>query len=268
MKIVLRFLKRIGLALISFTFFWFITSQVFERLDQQLPLFMALILAYFASAYFILPRLIHLFLLIFRRGRIPRFTRAGDGFYTDPVNLILLGTQTELKTVFKKIGWNVADKLTPKSILKMIRTFILNKPYPQAPFGFFFLFGRKQDIGFQQAIGHSPRQRHHIRFWATNTDEFINPLDIKYWTKKQKIDYSKTFAWIGACSEDLGFGLTKFTYQITHRINPNIDQEREYILSILKQANCLKEIVYYNPGTFKVGKYTSDGRIAVAVLRS
>lgn len=245
MKIVLRVLKRIGLAFISFTFFWFITAQVFERLDQQLPFFAALILAYIVSAYFILPRLIHLFLLIFRRGRIPRFTRASDGFYTDPVNLILLGTQTELKNVFKKIGWSVADKLTPKSILKMIRTFILNKPYSQAPFGLFFLFGRKQDIGFQQAIGHSPRQRHHIRFWATNND-----------------------IWIGACSEDLGFGLTQFTYQFTHRINPNVDQEREYILSVLKQANCLKEIVYYNPGTFKVGKYTSDGRIAVAVLRS
>ena len=34
--------------------------------------------------------------MITRSGRIPRFTTAGDGFYVDPVNIILVGTKEEL----------------------------------------------------------------------------------------------------------------------------------------------------------------------------
>ena len=48
----------------------------------------------------------------------------------------------------------------------MVRAFVLNSPYPTAPFSTLYLFGRGQDIGFQKAIDNSPRKRHHIRFWA------------------------------------------------------------------------------------------------------
>ena len=39
-----------------------------------------------------------------------------------------------------------------------------------------------------------------------------------------------------------------------------------YILEKLKETNCIGKINYYKPGTFKVGKYVSDGRIAVAKI--
>jgi hypothetical protein len=47
-----------------------------------------------------------------------------------------------------------------------MRAFLLNSSYPSAPFSALYLFGRGQDIGFQQAINNSPRKRHHVRFWA------------------------------------------------------------------------------------------------------
>ena len=268
MKFLIRLLQRIVVVIVAILIIWFIVEQVFERLDQKLPLFFALIITYLVSAYVISPKVIQLTLLILRKGRIPRFTRAKDGLPVDPVNIILVGTKKDLKNVFKKIKWNDVDRVTIKSCLKMARTFIFRKPYPQAPFSSLFLFGRKQDIGFQQSIDNSPRKRHHVRFWATNTDKIIDPLDIKYWTKKQKINYSKVFIWIGAASEDLGFGLTTLTYQVTHRVDHDVDKERNYILSALKEANCIEKIKYYTPGTFKVGKYTSDGRIAVAKIKN
>lgn len=268
MKFLIRLLQRIVMVMVAILIIWFIVVQIFQRLDQRLPLFFALMITYLISAYVILPKVIQITLLISRKGRIPRFTRAKDGLPVDPVNIILVGTKKQLKNVFKKIKWSDVDRVTIKSCFKMIRTFIFKKPYAQAPFSSLFLFGRKQDVGFQQSIDNSPRKRHHIRFWGTNTDKIIDPLDIKYWTKKQKIDYSKVFTWIGAASEDLGFGLTKLTYQVTHRVDHNVDKERNYILSALKKANCIEKIKYYNPGTFKVGKYTSDGRIAVAKLKN
>ncbi len=41
----------------------------------------------------------------------------------------------------------------------MARAFVLNTPYPTAPFSTLYLFGRGQDIGFEKAIGDSPRRR-------------------------------------------------------------------------------------------------------------
>ena len=190
-----------------------------------------------------------------------------DGIEVDPVNIILLGSMASLIKAFEKIGWQKADKLTIKSSIKMINKFLVNKPYLKAPFSSLYLFGRKQDVGFQEPIGKSPRKRHHIRFWATNTQNIDNPLDIKYWTKKQRIDHSKAYTWIGSGSEDIGFGFTKLTYQVSHKVNPNVDLERKYILKKLKEYGCIGKIDYYKSGMFKTGKYVSDGRIAVVKLR-
>lgn len=244
-----------------------IVWPIFKKLDQTLPLFLALLLTYYLSAYVILPRIVRIILLIIRKGRIPRFTTASDGFYVDPVNIILIGTKENLINVFEKIGWVKADKLNLRTSEKMIRKFLENKPYPNAPFSNLYLFGRKQNIGFQQSINNSPRKRHHVRFWAINTDKEIDPLNLKFWTKRQRIKPDKIFTWVGAGSEDIGFAFSKFTYQLSHRVDPEIDKERKYILNLLKEQKLIGKITYYKSGKFKVGKYTSDGRIAVAKLK-
>jgi LssY C-terminus len=268
MNFISRLLQRIIVVVVALSVIWFIVTQVFNRLDQRVPFFIALMITYFVSAYIILPRVISITLLVLRKGRIPRFTRASDGLTIDPVNIILLGNKNELESVFKKMGWHGADQLTIKSSLKMIGAYILKKPYNRAPFSSLFLFGRKQDIEFQKAIENNPRKRHHVRFWATNTNKIVDPLDINYWTKKQKNDHNKAFTWIGAGSKDIGLGFTKLSYRISHKVDTsNVDEERKYILNSLKKSHCIGKISYYKPGAFKVGKYTSDGRIAVAKLR-
>lgn len=267
MNIVLRTLERILIFLISIAVLWFIATQIFDRLDEQFSIFSALMITYVLSAYIILPRVIHISALVLRKGRIPRFTRAGDGLPADPVNIILHGSRNDLINAFKKAGWYEADKLTPKTAFLMTKAFIRNTPYLSAPFSPLFLFDRPQDIGFQMAIGNSPRQRHHVRFWATNIDTVEDPLDIRYWKKKQTIDYSEPVMWIGAGTKDVGFGFAKLTYQISHAVDPDVDSERDFILSSLKNVGATSEVSFYDSGTYKVGKYASDGKIAEAKLR-
>lgn len=267
MKFLIRLLKRGVIGVVGMMMVWLIVFQIFDRLEDRLPLFVAFLMTYYLSAYIILPRVIRLTLLIIRKGRISRFTEARDGIEVDPVNIILLGTKENLIKAFEKIGWQKADKLTIRSSIKIINKFLSNKPYPKAPFSSLFLFGRRQDIGFQESIGNSPRKRHHIRFWATNVEKIDDPLDVKFWKKKQKIKHDEAMTWIGAGSEDVGFAFTKLTYQLSHKVNPNVDLERKYILTTLKKNKCIGKISYYKPGMFKVGKYVSDGRIAVAKLK-
>ncbi len=244
-----------------------IVLPIFDRLDQGLPLFFALLLTYYLSAYIILPRFFRIIFLITRKGRIPRFTTAIDGLYVDPVNIILMGTKEQLEKSFEKIGWQKADKLNLRTAQKMIRRFITNRSYPKAPFSHLYLFGRKQDIGFQQEINNSPRKRHHVRFWAINTDKVIDPFNVRFWTKRQKVKKDKIFTWVGAASEDIGFAFSRLTYQLSHKVDPEIDKERKYIFDLLKSLKLIEKTTYYKPGKFKIGKYVSDGRIAVAKLK-
>jgi hypothetical protein len=100
-----RWIERIMRLIIAAGVIWLIVWPIFKRLDQVLPMVLALLFTYYLSAYIILPRIIRIILLITRSGRIPRFTTAGDGFYVDPVNIILVGTKEELIKAFEKIGY-------------------------------------------------------------------------------------------------------------------------------------------------------------------
>lgn len=267
MELVKRWGKRLSGVVMGVLIIRLIVWPIFNRLDQTLPLFLALLLTYYLSAYIILPRFFKIVFLIIKKGRIPRFTTAIDGLYVDPVNIILIGSKEQLEQAFKKIGWEKADRLNLRSAEKMMRKFLSNKSYPAAPFSSLYLFGRRQNLGFQESIGNSPRKRHHVRFWAINTDKEIDPFDLKFWTKKQKIKKNKELMWVGAASEDIGFAFKAITYQVSHKVDPDVDKERKYILDSLKKSKSIGKVAYYKPGKFKIGKYISDGKIAVTKLK-
>ena len=87
-----------------------------------------------------------------------------------------------------------------------------------------FLFGRKEDLAFEQPVGGNPRKRHHVRFWKTaNKATDGRPI------------------WIGSASYDERVGLSHTTGQITHHISPDVDAERDHLFANLKQAGRLSE---------------------------
>jgi hypothetical protein len=272
MNVVSRILQRAVMFAISVGALWLIVTQVFVRIDERTPLFVAFLLTYAVSAYVILPQIIHLSVMVLRRGRIPHMTRAPDGLPADPVNIILTGTMDELVAAFAAAGWHKADELTLRTGWKMVRSFILNKPYPEAPFSSLYLFGREQDFGFQEAVGDSPRKRHHIRFWAANINPEAKMRDLSYWMKKRPVDHSNpanlaaSHIWVGAGTQDLGLGLAALTYQISHRTDKRIDAERDYILGCLRQNGQICEERSIEAETLVAGKYISDGKIVCAKL--
>jgi hypothetical protein len=160
-----RLMRRTAVLGLGVLTVWLIVS-VFQGTDSRLPTVLALAATYAIAAYILLPRIVRIGLKILQRKHVPRFTITGDGLPGDPVNLLLTGTLAELRAAFTLGGWAEADRLGIASSVRMIRAYVLNSPYPTAPFSTLFLFGRGQDIGFQKAIDNSPRKRHHIRFWG------------------------------------------------------------------------------------------------------
>ena len=250
---------------------WLIVFVVFDTADHRLPWIVAVALTYGVAAYVILPNVVRMGLKILHRRLIPSYTITGDGLPGDPVNLVLTGTQRQLGDAFAAAGWSTADRLGVLSSWRMARAFLFNEPYPTAPFSTLYLFGRMQDIGFQQPIDNSPRKRHHIRFWALSLAHSADDLTApSFWLNTDRPPADERVLWVGAGTRDTGLSLTGLTFQVTHATDSDTNAERDYIVAQLTSKQVIADVVLHQAGarlqTGKVNHYITDGEIAFANL--
>jgi hypothetical protein len=248
---------------------WLIVFVLFDFADQRLPWFIALACTYAVAAYVVLPRAIRLGLRILKRGRVPSYTITGDGLPGDPVNLVLVGTRQELRAAFAAAGWFEADTLGLKSSWRMVVSFVLDRPYPTAPFSTLYLFGRGQDLGFQLPIGGSPRKRHHVRFWGQGADRLDADLGTAaFWLDEPPPPEGERVLWIGAATKDTGFSLTHLSFQITHATDADTNAERDFVMGELAGKGLIGKVRYHLAGerlsVGKVNRYITDSELAVA----
>jgi LssY C-terminus len=269
-RLLKRLLHRLlifGLGILSV---WLIVF-VFRLTDRRLPYILAFALTYGIAAYVILPRAVRMGLKILQRKHVPRFTITGDGLPGDPVNLVLIGTLQQLRAAFATSGWSEADRLSLTSSWRMVRAFVLNTPYPTAPFSTLYLYGRGQDIGFQKAIDNSPRKRHHIRFWALSLARAEATLGTaSFWLNTDRPPRDEHVLWVGAGTKDTGLSLTQLTFQITHATDSDTNAERDHIVAELRNNRAIEEVSSHRSGERlplePVNHYITDGEITVANL--
>lgn len=149
-------------------------------------------------------------------------SRTSDGLLGDPINLAFIGGENELIQLFADSGWTLAEPLSFRSSLHMVLASVLGRSYPSAPVSSLFLFGKKQALAFEQEIEHNPRRRHHVRIWQTPQDWYLPG--------------GKEADWLAAATYDRKVGFSAFTGQITHKINSDIDEERDFVLNTFKQS--------------------------------
>lgn len=156
--------------------------------------------------------------------KVPRITYTGNRIPGDPLNVMLIGTEQELKKTMLSARWYPADPLTLRSCLGIAAASVLRRSYDSAPVSNLYLQGRKQDLAFQQAVDNNPRKRHHVRFW-----------------RLEKVDDEGRPIWVGSAVYDRRVGLSKTTGQITHVTAPDVDTERDYLFRDLEQTGDLTE---------------------------
>ncbi len=271
MRLLIRILQRAAiLALGAFTV-WLIVFVIFHFAKQRLPWIVALSATYAGAAYIVLPYAVRMGLKILHRERVPRCTTTADGLPGDPVNVALVGDLEQLRAAFAAAGWTGADRLDLASSWRMVRAFVFNKPYPTAPFSPLYLFGRTQDVGFQQAIDDSPRKRHHVRFWVKSLAQVqADATSTHFWLNTDRPNGEERAIWIGAGTRDTGFSLTRMTFQITHATDSDTNAERAYIIDALANCEAIGEAILYKRGdrllAANVNHYITDGDVAVANL--
>ena len=266
-----RLMRRVLVATLGVFAVWLIVFVVFRFADNRLPWILAAAFTYAVAAYVILPRVVRTSLKILQHKRVPRYTLTGDGLPGDPVNVVLIGTRHQLEAAFAAAGWSGTDRLNLRSSWRMARAFLLNRPYPTAPFSTLYLFGRGQDVGFQKCIDDSPRRRHHIRFWGLSLHHAEATIGTpSFWRASRCPPDDARAAWVGAGTKDTGFSLTKLTFQITHATDDDTNAEREFIVAELANTNVIGEITSYRARQqFKaehVNHYVTDGEVASATL--
>jgi LssY C-terminus len=268
---LIRLLQRLAILGLGIISVWLIVFVVFDFADQRLPWAVALGVTYAVAAYVVLPRAVRIGLKVLQHRRVPRYTTTGDGLPGDPVNLALFGTLAQLRSAFATAGWLEADRLGFASSWRMARAFVLNSPYPTAPFSTLYLFGRGQDIGFQKAIDDSPRKRHHVRFWALSLEHAASTLGTaSLWLNTGRPPQDAQVVWVGAGTKDTGFSLTKLTFQLTHATDADTNLERDHIIAELAKHDAIGDVTSYQAGqqlaVERVNRYVTDGQVTLASL--
>jgi hypothetical protein len=185
----------------------------------------AVALLYLVAAYVLAP-------LVWRRyvqrhpalDDVPGVTQTANGIPGDPLNVALIAAKAEVKEIMAAAGWYEANPLGLRSDLRIAADAVFKRPDDEAPVSNLYLFGRKEDLAFEQPVGDNPRQRHHVRFW-----------------RSAKVDQDGRPVWVGAAIYDERVGFSHTTGQITHHTAPNIDAERDKLFHDLAQTGKLLE---------------------------
>ncbi len=209
-----------GLGTIAAIWLAYALVQVNDRLTWWTVV--ALVVFWLVLAYLALPRLNRILATIYVPDYFIGRTRTSDGLLGDPLNLAVRGTAEQLATVMKRAGWTLADPVDLSSSAKIVAATLARRSYPEAPVSPLFLFGRAQDAAYQQEVDGNPGQRHHVRFWRT-PDGWPLPGG-------HRVD------WLGGGTYDRRVGLSLFTLQVTHKIDADIDVERDHVVETVRAA--------------------------------
>src|SRR5690606_174821 len=133
MMVIARFIKRFVVFLPGVFIAYLVAIDIYPVLDANLPVAAAVLLAYLLTAYVLIPAAIRFIRIIEPPKHVPFYSTTPDGFASDPVQIGLYGTRSQVISAMHKIGWHQADKRTPRTIIKMGVSTLLRRPYHTAP---------------------------------------------------------------------------------------------------------------------------------------
>ena len=142
----------------------------------------------------------------------------------DPLNLVVIGMPKDIYTAFIRAGWDETEAISGASSWKTFKSFMSGGEYRYSPISSLYVFGRAQDVAFQKAR-ENIHERNHLRLWMS------------------RATYQGLPVWIGQISRDIGVRFTTKTIT-THKIDPDVDETREYLLENLAYAQSLKAVGY------------------------
>jgi hypothetical protein len=188
--------------------------------------------------------------------KIPRRIGDKDGNAGDMVNFLILGDEEQMKKVFTNAGWVKVDAGVQETVLAGFIASMSKESYLTMPMSQLYLFGRPQDYGWAHAEPIAVvASRNHLRVW------------------KAPFTVNGQMLWVGAATHDIGFEKDKRNNGLTHKIDPDIDLERDYVQKTLSSTGLVAEVTHFLPKqpmqeakTATGGSFHSNGQVLVMKL--
>lgn len=189
-------------------------------------------------------------------AKIPRRIADKQGNPGDMVNFLVIGSEEEMQSVFTTAGWVKVDADVRDAVLHGFIESLSKESYLTMPMSTLYLFGRPQDYGWAHAEPISVvKTRNHLRIW------------------KAPFQVNGRMLWVGAATHDIGFERDQRNNSVTHKIDPDIDLERDYLEKTLSSTGLVKEVTHYKPDnplieakTATGGSFHSNGQVLVLLL--
>jgi hypothetical protein len=189
-------------------------------------------------------------------AKIPRRIADKIGNPGDMVNFLILGSEDAMQKVFTTAGWVKVDSDVRDAVFHGLLDSLSKESYLTMPMSQLYLFGRPQDYGWAHAEPiNVVRTRNHLRVWMA-------PFTVNGET-----------LWIGAATHDIGFERDQRNNGLTHKIDPDIDLERDYVEKTLCSTGLVAEVFRFLPDdpmqdakTATGGSFHSNGQVLVLKL--
>jgi hypothetical protein len=187
---------------------------------------------------------------------LPLTSTTHAGAPDSPVNLLFVGSEASVRRAISRANWTEGTASMAGSLaggLLHLASFRAPDVFP--PVSPEYLFGRAQDASFLRQLSFV-RSRHHFRLWKA---PFEGPAGETVWAGTANFDAALVF----------------LRRRFVHRIDPEIDRERDYILASLERGPGIVRAVDVargagvRSGTDSNGcGYRTDGRILVMFFGS
>jgi hypothetical protein len=173
---------------------------------------------------------------------------------SDITNLLLVGSEEEVRRAFADAGWAVAASLTPQAKFETLRALAEDRGYNEAPVSVLMLDGKTPDIVFEKTTNTFAR-RHHLRVWL------------------RPVRFRGSPVWAVAATHDVGINFSDADRTFIHRIDSNIDRERDKVVDDLVFTGRVQGLsLLQRPQVPQHGRNATgdsvetDARIAVVLL--
>ena len=186
---------------------------------------------------------------------LPPTSTSSSGAADSPVNLLFIGSEKSIRRAIGRAEWTEGTASMARSLaggILLLASFRMPDVFP--PVSAEYLFGRAQDAAFLRQLSFV-RSRHHFRLWKA---PFAGP--------------GGEPVWAGTANRDAALVFRR--HRFVHRIDPEIDVERDYILATLGSGSgVVRAARVGRRGAARTGAdsngygYRTDGGVLVVFFR-
>jgi hypothetical protein len=186
--------------------------------------------------------------------QLPNRSFAVSSRPSDLVNVLFIGSRKQLSGAFAAAGWEEPHPPSMRSRLAQIRAASEGLGYRHAEMSSLLVNEMAPDMAWEKGFNDLSK-RHHIRLW------------------KQPESWHGQELWVGAATRDVDYAYFRPGQALTHRVQKDIDQERDKIVNDLAFTSCVESVDWLDRTGVPRSTHnstgdpmTTDARLAVVRL--